>query len=78
VAGVPRRLVRSGHLKAVPTDPYDGRPLRYRRVPDGFIVYSVNADGVDDSGIIDRPAWGPGTDIGIRLWDIESRRKAMP
>jgi hypothetical protein len=37
-------------LEAVPIDPFDGTPLRYRRVGSGFIVYSVDADGHDDDG----------------------------
>src|SRR5262249_3650034 len=28
-------------LKGVPVDPYDGRPLRYRALEDGVVVYSV-------------------------------------
>jgi hypothetical protein len=72
-------LVRSGHLKEVPVDPYDGKPLRYRRLPDGPLFYSVGVDGVDDGGTIDRSnPIAPGTDIGFRLWDVESRRKTMP
>jgi hypothetical protein len=38
-------------LSAVPPDPMDGRPLRYR--PSGtnsFLLYSVGLDGVDDNG----------------------------
>jgi hypothetical protein len=38
-------------LPAVPTDPFGGRPLRYRRTPDGFLVYSVGEDEVDDGGV---------------------------
>ncbi len=34
----------------LPTDPFDGNPIRYRREPDGFVSYSVNANGVDDGG----------------------------
>ena len=38
------------YFKAVPTDPFDGGPLRYRHLPKGYVVYSVGADGHDDGG----------------------------
>jgi hypothetical protein len=34
----------------VPMDPFDGLPLRYKRLPRGFIIYSIGADFVDDGG----------------------------
>jgi hypothetical protein len=37
-------------LKAVPTDPFDGQPLRYLRRPKGYVVYSVGANRQDDGG----------------------------
>jgi hypothetical protein len=37
-------------LDAVPTDPFDGAPLRYRLLDRGYIIYSVDADGHDDGG----------------------------
>jgi hypothetical protein len=38
-------------LSAVPRDPADGQPLRYRLTPDGtFLLYSIGSDGVDDGG----------------------------
>jgi hypothetical protein len=38
------------YLVAVPTDPFDGAPLRYQRSDRGFLVYSVGEDGQDDGG----------------------------
>jgi hypothetical protein len=35
-------------LRAMPTDPFNGRPLRYKRLPDGYTVYSVGEDGGGD------------------------------
>lgn len=36
---------------ALPRDPVDGQPLRYRRLPDGgFLLYSVGENGTDDGG----------------------------
>ncbi len=37
-------------VERVPTDPYDGQPLRYRLQDDGFVIYSVGVNGVDDGG----------------------------
>ncbi len=37
-------------LEAVPTDPFDGVALRYRRLARGYVIYSVDADGHDDGG----------------------------
>ncbi|MBC8096521.1 MAG: hypothetical protein H7Y43_11985 [Akkermansiaceae bacterium] len=38
-------------VSAVPHDPVDGLPLRFRRNPDGtFLLYSIGADGKDDGG----------------------------
>jgi hypothetical protein len=41
-----------GYLVAVPEDPMDGKPLRYRpRSPaPGYVVYGIGEDGVDDGG----------------------------
>jgi len=37
-------------LPEVPTDPFDGKPLKYRRLDQGYVVYSVGPDGRDDGG----------------------------
>jgi hypothetical protein len=37
-------------LDAIPTDPFDGAALRYRRLTRGYVVYSVGQDGHDDGG----------------------------
>jgi ABC-type transport system involved in multi-copper enzyme maturation permease subunit len=63
-------------LADVPADPCDGNPLRYRRLPDGVVVYSVGADGTDDGGNLDRRNPPPaGFDKGVRLWDVERRQQ---
>ncbi len=63
-------------LAEVPLDPYDGKPLRYRRLPDGVVVYSVGEDGVDNGGRLDRARpVAPGTDLGYQLWDVPHRRQ---
>ena len=56
------RLAHAGHLpetlaelvptflEAVPLDPFDGQPLRYRHTNDLYVVYSVGPDGEDQDG----------------------------
>ncbi len=63
-------------LTKVPLDPYDGKPLRYVRVAEGVIVYSVGPDGTDNGGKIDRTnPTAAGTDMGYQLWDVKHRRQ---
>ena len=38
------------YLAAVPIDPYSDRPLVYRRTDDGYLLYSVGSNRVDDGG----------------------------
>ena len=38
------------YLDVLPEDPYDGNPLRYRKLDKGFVVYSIGKDGIDDGG----------------------------
>ena len=42
-------------LTSVPEDPMDGRPLRFRALAKGFVVYSVGEDGLDDGGTVHLP-----------------------
>ncbi len=66
-------------LAAVPLDPFDGEPLRYVKVADGIIVYTIGVDGVDNGGVLDREnPIRPGADLGFRLWDVKSRRQPAP
>jgi hypothetical protein len=63
-------------LDKVPTDPYDGKPLRYRRLDDGVVVYSIGRDGKDDGGKLDRnDQLRAGIDFGFQLWDVNRRRQ---
>jgi hypothetical protein len=62
-------------LTEVPLDPFDGRPLRYRRTADGVVVYSVGEDGKDDGGQLRRAGFTPAPDVGFRLWDVKHRRQ---
>ena len=38
----------SAFIEAVPKDPFDGKPLRYKKLEKGYVVYSVGPDGQDD------------------------------
>ena len=38
-------------LGAVPEDPYDGEPLRYRLTDNGYVIYSVGENQRDDGGV---------------------------
>jgi hypothetical protein len=69
-------LVDEGYLKEVPADPYDGAAIRFKRVPDGFVIYSTGPDKQDDGGHFDRQKFlAKGTDLGFRLWDVDKRRQ---
>ncbi len=62
------------YLKAVPADPFDGKPLRYREDGEGAVVWCLGTDRKDDGG--DRATlntYKDGTDVGFRLWDVEKR-----
>ncbi len=37
--------------KEVTLDPFDGQPLRYKRLPKGYMIYSIGPDGNDDGGL---------------------------
>jgi hypothetical protein len=64
------------YLATVPLDPYDGKRLRYKRVIDGVIIYSVGQDMADNGGNLDREhLTSPGVDLGFRLWDAAKRRQ---
>jgi hypothetical protein len=39
------------YLPSVPIDPYDGKPLRYRKLQKGFKVWSVGENRKDDGGV---------------------------
>jgi hypothetical protein len=71
--------LRPGFLAELPLDPFDGKALRYQRLADGVVAYSVGPDGSDDGGVVDRDNWlRPGTDWGFRLWDVPRRRQPPP
>jgi hypothetical protein len=57
------------YLPHMPQDPFNGEPLRYGVEGDGYLLYSVGENRVDDGGVLekkdDTTAFSP--DIGIRM-----------
>ena len=54
------------YLDTVPTDPFDGKDLRYEKLGVGFVVYSVDQDLHDDGGT-EKPA---GKKSKGESWDV--------
>ncbi len=72
-------LVKDGLLATVPTDPYDGKPLRWKRTPTGAIVYSVGRDRIDNGGNFNRGnVMADGADFGFELWHPKMRGVLPP
>jgi hypothetical protein len=68
------RLVPA-EMTEVPLDPFDGKPLRYRRTAGGVVVYSVGEEGKDDGGQVRPEEHTQPKDVGWRLWDVKHRRR---
>jgi hypothetical protein len=63
-------------LPKIPLDPYDAKPLRYRRLQDGVVIYSIGPDKVDNGGKLYRRGLSKtGTNFGFQLWDVNRRRQ---
>jgi hypothetical protein len=62
------------YLGDVPLDPFDGKPMRYRRTDTGALIYSVGRDGRDDGGDPTRPPneFDP-RDIVLTVWNVDRR-----
>ena len=52
-------------LDAVPLDPFDGKPLRYRELGTGFVVYSIGPNRRDDGGKEWKTGVGFGADYDV-------------
>jgi hypothetical protein len=50
-------------LAAIPSDPFDGQPLRFHKLERGFVVYSVGQDREDNGGQERKPGGVQKTDI---------------
>lgn len=72
-------LATDGLIAKVPSDPYDGKPLRLQRTPTGIIVYSIGSDRIDNGGKLFRNTGTfDGTDFGFELWEPKFRGLAPP
>ena len=45
-------VLEAGLLKKLPMDPFSDKPLVYRRMDDGFTLYSVSYNSTDDGGMV--------------------------
>ena len=70
--------ISKGILPAVPSDPCDGLPIKYKRLADRIVVYSVGPDGVDHGGDLSDATPQAQRDYGIRLFDVAQRRQPAP
>ncbi|MBX7104421.1 MAG: hypothetical protein K1X57_10090 [Gemmataceae bacterium] len=72
----PEELVADGKLSAWPVDPFDGKPLRWKPVDFGILLYSIGPGGVDEFGKYD-PSLRGGTssNITFRLYNPDQRRR---
>ena len=62
------------YLDKVPTDPFDGEPMRFAETAEGIVIYSVSEDLNDDGGIVTRQKTRPYyLDVGFRLNRPEHR-----
>lgn len=61
------------YVAAIPDDPHGEGPLRYVRLADGVVIYSIGRDGRDNGGRVHAQPDTPGSDIGFRLWDDSVR-----
>jgi hypothetical protein len=62
------------YLSAVPRDPFDGKPLRYRKTDRGAIIYSLYDDG--NGADRDRlPDAASSKDVVFTLWNVDQRRQ---
>jgi len=63
-------LVVKGYIEAVPDDPYSDGQIVYKRIDNGFILYSLGADFDDDGGTPSK--WGEGDIGGDQVfWPVE-------
>jgi len=59
-----------GFLADLPPDPFSGRNLVYRQAPDGYQLYSVGPDGIDDGGRLIPPGVSPDKAKGDIVLDL--------
>jgi hypothetical protein len=57
-------------LPATPVDPFDGKPLRFKRLAKGYVVYSIGPDLQDNQGKEQIPSWADVPKEEKGTWDI--------
>jgi hypothetical protein len=63
-------------LSEIPTDPFDRQSLRFRRLSDSVVIYSIGPDRIDNGGLVNRENFqAMGFDVGFQLWDVSQRRQ---
>lgn len=55
------------YLEAVPSDPFDGQPLRFKKSQQEVVLYSVGINGVNDLGDATKDEKGVKRDIVLRI-----------
>jgi hypothetical protein len=50
-------------MKEIPADPFDGKPLRFKLRGEGYVIYSIGSDGLDNGGTEYDPRVASGTDV---------------
>ncbi len=55
------------YLTAVPLDPFDGQPVRYKKLPVGYVVYCLSLDFTDDGGHAGNRGEQPGFDTTLSV-----------
>ncbi len=68
------------YLDAVPLDPFDGKPIRFKRLDVGIVAYSIGEDETDDGGDVERQMQPrdpktKATDWGYMLLNPELRNR---
>ncbi|HCE45542.1 MAG TPA: hypothetical protein DET40_18535 [Lentisphaeria bacterium] len=69
---LPEKLfdLKAEFIENVPLDPFDGKELRYKKLPKGYMIYSIGSDCVDNGGTpesLKRYGYQSGTDTTIMI-----------
>lgn len=65
------------YVPSVLLDPFTGKPLFLKALPDGLVIYSVGYNGNDDGGEIFPTDKQYYNDVGYRLWNPAQRGMDM-
>lgn len=65
------------YLTIIPTDPFDGKPIKIKSVKNGLVLYSVGPNGKDDGGIQTEPGYHSG-DITFYLGSAYKEQRLIP